>query len=171
MGLSFVPLVTVQDLIGEASAMDNCLDQYGLHLESGTRRVYSVRKGCKRVADVDLGPHPTDTRMPHIVQIRGPRNRRVDSSVWQATYAWMAAATVVPPTLDHAARRRRQAQQAVRRFWMPHLEAMAGTEHGLHLEHVLLHAGQRKIGSRTGLTTTRTLLRAMNDHPGEVEAV
>ncbi len=156
MGLRFVPLVTVEDFIAEAEAMDNCLDQFGLHLESGTRRIYSVRKGAKRIADVDLGPHPTDTRIPQIVQLRGPRNRRADSAVWQAAYAWLAGSAANPPSLEDIARRRRHAHQALRRFWAPHLQDTAGTEHNLCLEQLLLGGGAtRPAASRTATTARR----------------
>jgi len=169
MGLRFVPLVTVEDLIAEATAMDNCLDQYGLHLECGTRRVYSIRKGDRRVANVDLGPHPTDTRIPQIVQLRGPRNRRVDSSVWQATFAWMAAAATAPPSVDETSRRRRLGLHAIRRFWAPHLRDVAGTEHSLNLEQLLLNASSRRQTAQAA-RAGRPMMRAMNDHPGQTEA-
>ena len=88
-GFSFVALRTIDDFINESAALDNCLDQYADQLNSGQSAIFSIRKGERHVACVEIGLHGEEVTMPTIVQLRGARNRRAAPEVWQATFAWL----------------------------------------------------------------------------------
>ena len=85
-GYSFVALRTVDDFISESVSLENCLDQYADHLHSGLTALYSIRKGARRIACVEIGRHGQEATMPNILQLRGPRNRRAQPEVWQAAF-------------------------------------------------------------------------------------
>ena len=74
-GFDFVALRTVEDFIAESEALENCLDQYADQLNTGLTAVFSIRKGARRVACVEIGLHDEEVSMPNIVQLRGARNR------------------------------------------------------------------------------------------------
>lgn len=124
-GYDFVPLRTFDDFIAEATAMDNCLDQYGGKMCVTNTRVFSIRLGGNIVADIEIGPHEDDANMPGILQLRGPANRRVPPAIWQAAYAWLGIQTPVPinvsTSLDLTA-----ARAVARQVWRPFVEAKAG---------------------------------------------
>jgi hypothetical protein len=122
LGLEFVHLETVEDFISESIAMENCLDQYATHLASGRIRVYSIRRGGRPVADVELALRSDEAMVPAIAQVRGPRNRRVPPVVWQAIHAWLGAQPFRPlrqtPTPPAASR------EALTAFWAPYHAAL-----------------------------------------------
>ena len=88
-GFDFVALRTVDDFIAESEALENCLDQYADQLHTGLTAVFSIRKGARRVACVEIGLHDEEVSMPTIVQLRAARNRRAPPEIWQATYGWL----------------------------------------------------------------------------------
>jgi hypothetical protein len=88
---SFKPLITLDDFINESRAMCNCLDQYTDRLNTGLVRIFSIRQGDERVADVEVGPIAKAGGLPSIVQIRGPGNQQVPLVVWRATQHWLAS--------------------------------------------------------------------------------
>lgn len=125
-GYEFVPLLKLDDFMAEAQAMGNCLDQYANEMRFGLTRVFSIRRGGRPVADVELGMHKDDRTMPTVEQLRGPRNRRVGPEIWQAVFAWLATQDYRPlqrPDATDQARRR----QLVRALWRPYQAAMQGT--------------------------------------------
>ena len=99
-GYSFVALRTVDDFVAESQASDNCLDQYADRLHAGVSAIFSVRKGARRVACVEIGLHDAEVTMPAIVQLRAARNRRAPPEVWQATYAWLGSQRLEPLAPD-----------------------------------------------------------------------
>lgn len=126
LGYEFVPLTTLDSFLDEARHMDNCLDQYGLQVSLRNTRVFSVRKNGAPVADVEIGPHDDDCSMPAIEQLRGPANRRVPPSVWQATYAWLSSQTA-KPLLSPKGSVSAETRAVARRIWAPFLKAIAGS--------------------------------------------
>ena len=90
-GFDFVALRTVEDFIAESEALENCLDQYADQLHTGLTAVFSIRKGARRVACVEIGLHDEEASMPNIVQLRAARNRRAPPEIWQATYGWLGS--------------------------------------------------------------------------------
>jgi hypothetical protein len=128
LGLHVTALRTVQQFIDESVTMENCLDQYARHLTLGRVRVFSVRKAGRSVANLELALRPDDATMPGIVQLRGPRNRRVSTHVWQAVHAWLGSQPfrAIPgaPT-DPAC-----AESTLRALWKPYLNALASAGAG-----------------------------------------
>jgi hypothetical protein len=128
-GFEFVALRTVDDFIAESEALENCLDQYADQLHTGLTAVFSIRKGTRRMACVEIGLHDEEASMPTIVQLRGQRNRRAPPEVWQATFTWLGGqhlATLAP--LQQAAKPMERVA-ARRQLWQPYLEFLAGTRH------------------------------------------
>jgi hypothetical protein len=123
-GFDFVALRTAQDFIAEAASMDNCLDQFAHRLEGRAVRVFSVRKGGRSVANLEIACHEQELGMPSIAQLRAARNRRAGSDVWQATYAWLGSQSLraADPALlrQHRTLRRR----AIAKLWRPFLDTM-----------------------------------------------
>ncbi len=122
LGLQVTALRTVQHFIDESVAMENCLDQYARHLTLGRVRVFSVRKEGRSVANLELALRPDDATMPGIVQLRGPRNRRVSTHVWQAVHAWLGSQpfrALASEPVDAA-----RAEGMLRALWQPYLDAL-----------------------------------------------
>jgi PcfJ-like protein len=122
LGVDIVHIDSVEALIEESSAMENCLDQYAPHLAYGRVRVFSVRRDGKPIADVELTLRSDEATMACIAQIRGPRNRRAPPFVWQAVHAWLGAqpfrpitATPTPPVAS---------REALRTFWRAYADAL-----------------------------------------------
>ena len=122
-------LRTVDDFIAESEALDNCLDQYADQLHTGLTAVFSIRKGARRVACVEIGLHDEEVTMPNIVQLRAARNRRAPPEVWQATYAWLGSQRLAPLSPQRHAPKPMQRIEARRKLWGPYLEVLEGTRH------------------------------------------
>ena len=135
-GFEFVALRTVEDFIAESEALENCLDQYADQLHAGLTAVFSIRKGARRVACVEIGLHDEEVSMPNIVQLRGARNRRAPPEVWQATYGWLGGQRLAP--LRHAPRPL-QRIEARRALWSPYLATLDGTRHAGAFRRLALH--------------------------------
>jgi hypothetical protein len=114
-----VPLVTVEDFLAEAAAMDNCLDQFAERIETGLSWVYSIRRDGKPLADVEIGLTDHAVGVPTVLQLRGPRNRQLPPEMWRIVYAWLAASAlpVVLPERVRASVLKRQRS----RLWAPYI--------------------------------------------------
>ncbi len=121
-GYEIVELRTVEDFIAESAAMDNCLDAFAEKLEANVCYVFSIRENGVPVADLEIGAHPHEPKLPSIVQLRGPRNRRASPHVWRAAYAWLGNQPLrpAPPLLIDAPKRRR----AWRDLWKPYVSGL-----------------------------------------------
>src|SRR5262249_23945026 len=62
-GFNFVALRTIEDFIDESAALDNCLDQYADQLSAGQGTIFSIRRGERRVACVEIGRHGEEATM------------------------------------------------------------------------------------------------------------
>lgn len=128
-GLQFVALRTVEDFITESEALENCLDQYADQLLSGLTAVFSIRRGARRIACVEIGLHDEEATMPTIVQLRAARNRRAPPEVWQATFAWLGAQRLAPLSPSRHAPTAAQRMKARLQLWGPYLAQVTGTAH------------------------------------------
>lgn len=128
-GYSFVALRTPDDFIAESVALENCLDQYGDRLHSGLTAVFSIRKGARRIACVEIGLHGEEVTMPTIVQLRGPRNRRAPPEVWQAAYGWIGSQRLAPLSARSHTPSSFKRLEARRHLWRPYLEFLTGSRH------------------------------------------
>jgi len=128
-GYSFVALRTADDFVSESVALENCLDQYADHLHSGLSAVFSIRKGARSIACVEIGLHGEEATMPTIVQLRGARNRRAPPEVWQATFGWMGSQRLAPLSPRRHAPTPIKRLEARRNLWRPYLEFLTGSRH------------------------------------------
>jgi PcfJ-like protein len=128
-GFDFVALRTVEDFVAESEALENCLDQYADQLHTGLTAVFSIRKGARRVACVEIGLHDEEVSMPNIVQLRAARNRRAPPEIWQATYSWIGGQRLMPLSPLRHAPKPMQRIEARRQLWNPYLEVLEGTRH------------------------------------------
>jgi hypothetical protein len=125
-GFKFVALRTIDDFISESAALDNCLDQYADQLNAGQSAIFSIRKGERRVACVEIGLHGEDVTMPTIVQLRGARNRRAPPEIWQATFAWLGGQRLEPLLPERHAPKPTKRVMARRLLWEPYLAHLQG---------------------------------------------
>jgi hypothetical protein len=140
LGLEISALRTVQQFLDESVVMENCLDQYARHLTHGNVRVFSVRRRGRSVANLELALRPDDATMPGIVQLRGPRNRRVSTQVWQAVHAWLGSQPFRALASEPA--NGAWAEATLQTLWRPYLDTLAsiGVE------------GRHKVPSQTSAT-------------------
>jgi hypothetical protein len=90
LGHKFVPLLSDVDVLGEAQAMHNCADQYAERLARERCRLFSVRRNGVRVATLEIGPHPRETGVLAINQLKARHNMSAHADVWLAAHAWMS---------------------------------------------------------------------------------
>jgi hypothetical protein len=91
MGLSFVPLLTAEDLLLEAQLMHNCADQYADRIARDRCRLWSVRRrNGQRLATMEIGQHPREPGVLAAVQLKARHNLPAPLEVWQASHAWLA---------------------------------------------------------------------------------
>lgn len=128
-GYSFVALRTADDFVSESLALENCLDQYADHLDSGLTALFSIRKGARRIACVEIGLHGEEATMPTIVQLRAARNRRAPPEIWQATFGWMGGQRLEPLAPRRHAPTAIKRLEARRHLWRPYLEFLTGSRH------------------------------------------
>ena len=124
-GHDIVPLTRLEDFLAEAEAMDNCLDQFAPQVHVRRTRLFSIRKGSKHIADVELALDENNPCTPMVEQLRGPGNRSAAQGVWQTVFLWLSAQpqTRELPTgqlpLEASA-------ATARRIWRPFLEHLDG---------------------------------------------
>lgn len=168
LGLDITALRTVQHFVDESMAMENCLDQYARHLTLGSVRVFSVRRQGRSVANLELALRPDDATMPGIVQLRGPRNRRVSTQVWQAVHAWLGSQpfrALASEPADTAC-----VEATLQALWRPYLETLAsmGVESG-HRTPIQAAMGWR-LRRRTPEPMTSTTSRVSGPGARRIEA-
>lgn len=93
MGLEFVALLQQKDILEESQAMQNCADQYADRLARDKCRLFSVRRGGERIATLEIGPHPRETGILTVTQLKARHNMPAPLEVWQAAHAWLATQT------------------------------------------------------------------------------
>jgi hypothetical protein len=122
LGFRIVALRTVGDFVAESAAMENCLDQYAARLTYGRIRVFSVRRNETSVASLELSLRSDDATSPAITQLRGPRNRRVPTQIWQAVHAWLGGQPF--KALSGQPSDPASARETLRSLWLPYLETL-----------------------------------------------
>lgn len=122
LGYSFIPLKSAQEFVLESENMSNCLDQYADHFSRDFSRVFSIRKNNRSVANIEIGLDGQDGRMPAILQLRGPRNRRTSAELWRAAYVWLGAQPLKPRTLRSTRLDPTRLDEAEQRTWAQYLK-------------------------------------------------
>lgn len=89
-GYLFEPLLAQVEILDEAHAMQNCADQYAERLARDKCRLFSVRHMGSRVATLEIGPHPRETGVLAITQLKSRHNMPASVEVWQAAHAWLS---------------------------------------------------------------------------------
>lgn len=104
-GFDIIALTTSAEILKEAQAMHNCVDQYIDRLTRDRCRLFSIRRDGTRMATMEIGPHPRETGVLSIMQLKARHNMPASLDVWQAAHAWLAQqpglkrlpAMMVPP--------------------------------------------------------------------------
>lgn len=120
LGYEIIALRTAAEFLAESVAMNNCLDQFADHMETGASRVFSIRRSGRPVADVEIGIRDRHVGVPTVLQVRATRNRLAGPEVWRAVYAWLGnqpLKMVVVERPDAAARKRER-----RRILAPYID-------------------------------------------------
>ena len=141
-GFSFVALRTVDDFITESEVLENCLDQYADQLHGGLNAVFSIRKGTRRVACVEIGLHKEEVTMPTVVQLRALRNRRAPPEVWRATFAWLGGQRLEPLAPERHLPKPFKRLAARRELWKPYLQHVGGSCEEQAIRLAILHSGR-----------------------------
>ena len=90
----FVPLLSRRSLEEEGARMNNCVASYAFKVASGRSLIYSVRRGERRVATLEV---VADRRgVPTINQLLGPHNRQTPCDVKRTADAWLARRAKCP---------------------------------------------------------------------------
>ena len=88
-GYDFVPLLDESAILAEASAMQNCADQYADRLARDKCRLFSIRRRGVRIATLEIGPHPREAGVLAIAQLKARHNLPATAEVWQAAHTWL----------------------------------------------------------------------------------
>jgi hypothetical protein len=94
-GYTIVPITSREELFDEACEMHHCVDNYGSAVENERCYIYSVRKGEKRIATVEVTRQLEQAGAFHTKyrflarQVRGPCNAAVAPEVLQILDVWL----------------------------------------------------------------------------------
>ena len=88
--LYFIPLLTAEQLEQEGKQMGHCVGDYCLDVARADCRIFSIRRGGKHIATLEIRSHYSHTGIPVIEQLYGPNNEEVPAVVWKATFAWIS---------------------------------------------------------------------------------
>jgi hypothetical protein len=141
-GFSFIALRTVDDFISESEILENCLDQYADQLRSGLSAVFSIRRGLRHVACVEIGIHDEEVTMPRVVQLRALRNRRAPPEIWQATFAWLGGQRLAPLAPERHLPNSAKRLAARRQMWRPYLDHLNGSGEERVLRRAIAHSAR-----------------------------
>jgi hypothetical protein len=119
-GFRFLPLRSAEELREEGERMDHCVATYAAKAAAGACMIYSIRRGGKRVATMEIVP---GKGVPVIAQLFGPGNTDPGEAVQRAAQGWLAKRGRYP-----AARAERIADLPVRSsrwqaVWQPYCAA------------------------------------------------
>ena len=118
----FIPLISADDFVTESERMGNCLDQYADRFARNFSRIFAVRKNGRSVANVEIGLDDQDGRMPAILQLRGPRNRRTSAELWRAAYLWLGSQPLKPRTAISTRLDPEKLEIAAQNIWAPYIK-------------------------------------------------
>jgi hypothetical protein len=82
-----VPLRSAAQLNEEGGIMNNCVGSYAGMVAARECLIYSVRRGSKRVATLEVRAHGG---VPRIWQLEAPGNTAADPVIWRAVDEWLA---------------------------------------------------------------------------------
>lgn len=89
-GFNLVELTSARELVEEGDAMNHCVATYASDVAQGQCRIYSVRRGKRRIATLELQWPGNRRGRPYINQLLGHSNVAVDREVYEAVTDWLA---------------------------------------------------------------------------------
>ena len=89
-GFNLVELTSARDLVEEGDAMNHCVATYASDVAQGQCRIYSVRRGNRRIATLELQWPRNRRGRPFINQLLGHSNVAVDREVYETVTDWLA---------------------------------------------------------------------------------
>jgi hypothetical protein len=87
-GYDFVPLMSAEQIVEEASAMNNCVRTYGDSVAHNLARLWSIRRQGERVATLSIEVGNSDP-LPTVGQVKGWANGPVPVEVSWAARQWL----------------------------------------------------------------------------------
>jgi hypothetical protein len=119
-GYRFVPLLTPEDVLEEAIAMRNCLVSYGESMGRDHCRIFSIRRGRTRVANLEIRFFQKRGVL-EIVQLKGVQNTACPAEARAAAQRWIRTnGKQVPRRRQEAPQLRKQRAEAL---LAPYLDA------------------------------------------------
>ena len=88
-GFRIVPLRQPAELADEGRRMNNCVGDYASAVAAGECMIYSVRRGNRHVATLEVKPDNAMNGAPIVAQLLGPHNEEVDAAITRAVHSWM----------------------------------------------------------------------------------
>lgn len=88
-GLRIVPLRKPRDLEDEGRRMNNCVGDYITAVAAGECLIYSVRRGNKHIATLEVKPNHAMDGTAQVAQLLGPHNEEVDEPIRRAVDSWL----------------------------------------------------------------------------------
>jgi hypothetical protein len=98
-GYRFLPLRTAAELEEEGQAMEHCVADYADHVAAGTRLIFSIRRGKKRMATMDIVPTGNGTATA-IHQLKSVANTDPAEHVVRAAERWLKQHSRFTLTVD-----------------------------------------------------------------------
>ncbi len=92
--LRIEPLLSADDLLAEAKAMGNCIDQYAKRLAADRCRLFSIRTAAgEPVGNIEIAQHPREAGVLTIHQLKSRHNAPAPPALWRAAHGWLAKQT------------------------------------------------------------------------------
>jgi PcfJ-like protein len=86
-GHIFTPLRSLEQLRAEGQTMNNCVASYARRASLGACLIYSVRRGARRAATMEIAPRRGRAA---IVQLLAASNSSAGEEIWRAAREWLA---------------------------------------------------------------------------------
>lgn len=95
-GYRFLPLLSADEILSEATALNHCIDQMGLAIARGQCALFSMQKNGQRLATVEVQRRSVLDGTLQVSEIKGRHNAEVPREWHETARRWIAA-TQPPP--------------------------------------------------------------------------
>jgi hypothetical protein len=122
-GHDFVPLDSAERIDQEASAMANCIRDYGYDVARDACRLWSIRRDGQRIANLDIRRYRGQPLL-HVSELKAGRNEPASIELWWLVARWLHRhdlATILPEPRKH--RDTKPDAAAWRKLWRPYWRA------------------------------------------------
>lgn len=131
-GYRFLPLQTPEELREEGERMANCVGSYAGKVASGACLIYSIRRGGKRVATMEITPFSDQKHNGRIAQLERAGNTGADEPLRHAAKTWLAKRGAYPFVVADHIMQFRIHEGRWRILWGPFCEAKPEIGGSLH---------------------------------------